>query len=126
MKDINWNKIKTRYPNSYKYYIEWNCAKNPDCPSAKCYEHSLRNLYDFFDANNLNVFISADYYPNGVNWLYQILWHTPDYTETHYLDQFDGTGKYGDNNEYKTREEAEIAAFNHAFKLLEPINTVKK
>jgi hypothetical protein len=126
MKDINWNKIKAMYPDSYNYYIEWNCAKNEDCPSAKCYEHSLRNLYDFFDANNLNVFISADYYHNGMNWLYNILWHTPNSIDIGSEYQYDGTGTYGDNNEYETRKEAEVAAFTHAFKLLEPINTAKK
>lgn len=84
---------------------------------------TTRLLYDFFDAHNLNIEITPEYYADGINWNWQIKW---------YMDKINwkleskenygfmtGTMMYGDNNEYPERINAEEAAITKAFELME-------
>ena len=73
----------------------------------------MRDLYDFFDKNDINVCITPEYYSDGINWCWQLWWIDLDF-----VDWAGGTGMYGDNNEYKTRTSAEEAAFTKAFEIL--------
>ena len=56
---MNWKEIQDVYIKSYQAYIEWNCAKSPDCPSTECYQVNDRDLYDFFDENEILVTIDS-------------------------------------------------------------------
>jgi len=128
---MEWEKIKENYPNAIESlfnwlqitemesdedydYSKWGQFKNDYLTANENFSWDCRNLFEFFDEQNLNVIITADYYKDGINWCWQIFWvdlSAPDY--------MGGTMSYGDNNEYPTRPESEKAAFEKAFELLE-------
>ena len=129
---LQWKKIIEKYPKAWSELCKFHRDTNEDVawidhPDVWVHEGmgintwELRHLYDFFDDNNLNIYIKPEYYYTGINWNWQILWHKPTKPEnkTEYLYQCGGTGMYGDNNEYPTRQEAEQASFLKAFELLE-------
>ena len=81
------------------------------------------------EKHNKHIQITTDYYLDGINWNYQILW--PDETffdeEGTYdggdvgnlaFEHFDGTGMYGDNGEYNTYEKALEAGLKHCLTLI--------
>lgn len=106
-----WPKEDERWKYFYNFKIGISEEENCDWDD--------RFLFDFFDFNNLNIIITTEYYFNGINWLYQIFWHTPDLKDTNHIFQFDGTYQYGDNGDYDSRSKAEEAAFEKAFEKLE-------
>lgn len=63
----------------------------------------------FTDEHGLYVDITPEFYHNGVNWNWQVLWYSdnPVPEENHYID---GSMMYGDNGEYQTKISAELAA----------------
>ena len=130
-KQMNWKEIKETFPKAFKYLLNWwSDAISTDF--SKAYSSNFnddyidlfiptRDLYDFFDDNNLNIRILPEYYYNGINWNWQVLWHKPTKHEHDgiWMAQCDGTALYGDNHEYPTRTEAETEAFEKAFEILE-------
>lgn len=60
-----------------------------------------------------HVQIIAEYYDNGINWNWQVLWSNKDF-----VNPYDGTGLYGDNGEYTTYEQALEAGLQEALKLI--------
>lgn len=62
----------------------------------------------FFDEKNLLMVISAEVYDDGINWLWQIESQV----------SVSPTGLYGGNGEYHTRSEAQQAAYEKAFEIL--------
>lgn len=110
---MNWNEIQDKYPKSYESYLNWNCAKSPDCPSVECYQASDRDLYDFFDEEGIYIEILIDRTMEA-KFCYSI------YTYNKY-DEIEWTNKLNQNYsdlEY-TRKKAETRAFLKAFEILE-------
>jgi hypothetical protein len=60
-----------------------------------------------------------EFYQDGINFNWQILWYLPKDEWTKYVIS-DGTMEYGDNGEYPTQEEAELAC------LIKLIELIKK
>lgn len=111
---INWTNIKQSYPKAWKKLIrfhtkpEFGLVDNPNAWDLIGIEPwELRHLFDFFDEEGVYLNVGAEPYQDGVNWLWQIVW----------LEG--GTGLYGDNGEYLSRSQAEVAAIERAFELLE-------
>jgi hypothetical protein len=71
----------------------------------------------FREEHEKSINIHAEYYRDGMNWLWQIMWVLPENEwEEHNIT--DGTGTYGDNHEYPTYEEALEAALLKACELI--------
>lgn len=102
---MNWEKIKTDYPKAYNKYIVWNCAKNPNCLSKECYDFNIRDLFDFFDENDIYVDIEWVYLDNKLTFNFNM------------LDRFN-EHKRIDFNPRRTRIQAEEMAFTQAFEIL--------
>lgn len=66
-------------------------------------------VLSFFRKNyGLYTHIVPEFYTTKINFNWQILWYIPKEFWTKFVVS-DGTGLYGDNGEYPTYEEAEIA-----------------
>jgi hypothetical protein len=63
--------------------------------------------------------IWPEFYKDGINFNWQILWYLPKDEWTKYVIS-NGTMEYGDNGEYPSQEEAELACLN---KLIEIVKT---
>ena len=77
----------------------------------------------WLDTQNLNIWIVPEYYKDGINWNWQILWYRPkelwgDIGPGKRGDLFDGTMQYGDCGEYPDRASAEEAAIKMAEDIL--------
>jgi hypothetical protein len=66
-------------------------------------------------------YIVPEFYVNGINFNWQILWYLPKEEWTEY-NISDGTFMYGDNGEYPTQESAENACLD---KLVEIVRLTK-
>jgi hypothetical protein len=73
----------------------------------------------FRDLHELYHRLWPEFYRNGINFNWQILWYLPKDKWTMYVIS-DGTMQYGDNGEYSNQEEAELACLN---KLIEIVKT---
>lgn len=123
---MNWKEIKEKYPKVwneliqfkdefgrvfvYLYYRYELCIKEDYCSN----DFHLRELYDFFDENEIYITITADYY--GIN-EYHPLEYSGDKEDVYYWINVNWV--HEDNVEYKTRTEAEESAFEKAFEILE-------
>jgi len=127
---MNWKEIFNDNPNACSELINWiGSPLGVDSINTLLwfgddskFLFPIRDLYDFFDEQGINVIITSEYYYDGINWLWQLLWHTPTYISNDKYttrDQYGGTSQYGDNGEYSVRTEAEEAAFLKAFEILE-------
>ena len=119
---MNWNKIKEKHPKAKAKYIDWCHAE--DCPSSKCYLHTTRDLYDFFDEQGIyiNIFEAGiltgkikDY--ENFRWII-----TTNFRTDKDAGKWEETTIY--NHDYPlskkiTRTEAEEQAFTKAFEILE-------
>jgi hypothetical protein len=76
----------------------------------------------FRDIHGLYHTICPEFYRDGINFNWQILWYLPKEEWTEYVI-CDGTVCYGDNGEYPSQEEAELACLK---KLIEICNTHKQ
>jgi hypothetical protein len=65
--------------------------------------------------------IWPEFYKDGINFNWQILWYLPKDEWTKHVIS-DGTGQYGDNGEYPSQEEAELACL---IKLIEIVKNGK-
>lgn len=100
------------YPMTFKLYIDWVCSA-----SETNYSPSPQVMY-FLESKGIYLLTRPELYSDGVNWNWQLWWYNPSEYWTD--DNIDcGTFLYGDNGEYRTREEAELSAFYMAFGLLE-------
>jgi hypothetical protein len=73
------------------------------------------------DTHGKHVQITAEYFEDGINWLWQVLWPEEivyDMGGVGSIDYNDGTGMYGDNAEYDTYEEALEAGILKALSLI--------
>ena len=123
---MNWKEIKDRCPKAINvfetFYVDkfhWN---NFDYDIDLCaymnhelleYYYEDRFLYDFFDENEIAICINPDYYSS-------MEYHPSKYKDGDYIYYWINVGfKWEDDIEYKTRTEAEQAAFTKAFEILE-------
>ncbi|MCK5606295.1 hypothetical protein KAR91_30625 [Candidatus Pacearchaeota archaeon] len=104
---MNWKEIKEKYPKAWKCCYDWSDTHfETDIPIYAIGDIlTLRHLYDFFDENDINIFvrlsdITNSFLPFDWDIVYEDIYHSS------YL-------------EYKTRKEAEQAAFTKAFEILE-------
>jgi hypothetical protein len=75
----------------------------------------------FRDIHGLYHTIWPEFYRDGINFNWQILWYLPKDEWTKYVIS-NGTGQYGDNGEYPSQEEAELACL---IKLIEIVKNGK-
>ena len=115
---MNWKEIKEKYPKAFNQMNEWYGEGLLEFHhSENRYGHYFtdgvhivemwndfldRNLYDFFDENEIWIDIDHEF---GADWTFTI--------------DNGGNGHDGDGTIYKTRTEAETAAFTKAFEILE-------
>lgn len=85
-------------------------------------------LQKWLESKNMFIAIAPEFYTDGINWNWQVLWRLPEnqwgsYTDddgnTHPMNIASGTGYYGDNGEFPTRHEAIEAALNMALMKLD-------
>ena len=105
---INWKEIKDKYQKAFKEFSKWGNHV------AVLSRQKQRLLYDFFDENEIYIEIEIDRtleakFAPSVYWLEE---------EMEDLD-FDCYQNWTDECLYKTRREAEEAAFIKAFEILE-------
>jgi len=142
---MNWEIIKDNYPLAFKEMCGWiqkGVNASIDIFEFASYDdkttHSLcwtdenggldlscddpfvdfrdRQLFDFFDDNNLQVHICPTYHQKGISWNWAVYEHStfaPDCIGDL------STELYGYIGKYKTRTMAEESAFMEAFLLLE-------
>ena len=100
---MNWNRIKEASPKAV------NLLRN----TAHYDLREPRRLYDFFDENEIYININPDYYGSSE-------YHPRDYespSDIYFWININWV--YEADVEYKTRGEAEEAAFTKAFEMLE-------
>ncbi len=146
---MNWNKIKEQYPKAFKKFQDWCIRSkdafniefstdNDDLRDGFMFEwtvekrgkfarqktslfmqEDIRTLYDFFDEQGIIIEIGLDSEFTDENgevtipecFYYQLYHNVRDATED--------LSPAGYNAGYKTRTEAETAAFEKAFEILE-------
>ena len=93
---MNWEKIQEKYPKAFSYLKE---TSHYDVKET-------RRLYDFFDKNDIFIEISID---KVDRWFYDI------------FGCYDSGNifKIAENSKYLIRSNAETAAFEKAFEILE-------
>jgi len=98
---MNWKEIEKKHPKGYEKYLDWN--HSDDCPSVECYQFNKRDLYDFFDEQEIYCSVYSKDSIKGKIWWNDI-------------------GAFGRYIPLKTREsrrEAEEQVFLKAFEILE-------
>ena len=115
---MDWNKINLKYPRAFnKFYAECifkeftvemkeNC--DPSDITILPKENDLRRLFDFFDQQQIEIWILR--IGSAIVYEIQTIWDGGDIYMSHSkeIDEF-----------FNTRIEAEIGAFEIAFKILE-------
>jgi hypothetical protein len=90
---MNWHNIKKDYPVAFKefqgiteYYWDVKYVNDIgilcihrngkiDYQEDNCF--SERDLYNFFDEHGIYVQIIPEYYPDGINWNWKLMWYAP-------------------------------------------------
>ena len=72
----------------------------------------------FREKHGLYHHILPEFYTTGINFNWQIFWYLPKEEWTKDLIS-DGTGLYGDNNEYPTQEDAELACLKQLIEIID-------
>ncbi len=107
---MNWEEIKDRCSKAYELLCGNDEFKRMQY--SKLFKGE-RLLYDFFDENEIAICITPDYYGS-------MEYHPSKYKDGDYIYYWINVGfKWEDDIEYKTRTEAEQAAFTKAFEILE-------
>ena len=71
----------------------------------------------FIDKHGLHIHMCPEFYKDGINYCWQILWYLPKdkWTDSNVRG---GTMFYGDNHEYPTKEEAENACIDKMIEIV--------
>ena len=129
---MNWKEIAEKYPKAFNKFFKWYwpddrqsfdgndlyfCQTVGDENYAECsisYESfcEIRKFYDFFDEQMIWIDINPDY---EAGWEY----HTKPRNNEEVYFWININWVWEDNIHYKTRQEAEEAAFTKAFGILE-------
>ena len=105
---MNWNEIKEKYRKAYLLMIKQLDSKRLLDINAE--PRNIRDLYDFFDEQGILIIIDKDWeymYSDDMERRYLKTWNYEISQEPFYGDS------------YETRTEAEQAAFEKAFEILE-------
>jgi len=106
---ISWSPNPTR-PNYYEL---------PDVALRPLYQQ----VFDWFrEEHGLLYSIIPEFYTGGINFNWQLRWYLPKEEWTEHVIS-DGTYWYGDNGEYPTQEEAELATLR---KMIEKVTDGKE
>jgi len=118
MRELDWKKIKETYPKSFAELVKdhetnelWGHIDNPKVWGGFVDEehYVMRHLFDFFDKRKIMISINVDYTRIGYGSpLFQ-------YSVQNFGNFYPATL----SELYYTRQDAEVEAFNKAFKLLE-------
>ena len=100
IEDMNWEKISKDYPKAFVLYNEW------------WGEHKYLDLFNFFDEQDIFITINADY-------LGTIEYLPVNKSSEDVYFWININWEWEDDIEYDTRTEAESAAFERAFEILE-------
>lgn len=73
---------------------------------------------DFVESLGYYIYICPEFYADGINWNWQVLWYLPKELWTEFK-VMSGTFMYGDNGEFSTRRDATIAALKRAIDEIE-------
>lgn len=100
-KIMNWQRIRIKQPKANKLFETWmkNLSSEPFALEDG-YTFKTRDLYDFFDQNGVRLFVMPDFY---------------DEEKVQFVSEKSGYSK----KSYETRIDAEYAAFEKGFELLE-------
>jgi len=109
---MNWKEINKKYPKSFNLFFKW-FKGDPKATMTKkeflemddiiMYGGDIRDLYDFFDEQEIYIFpLKGEYHTKVLGFGYEIQHKTRD-------------RQHG----YKSRKKAEEAAFLKAFEILE-------
>jgi hypothetical protein len=71
----------------------------------------------FREKHGLYHYILPEFYKNGINFNWQILWYLPKEEWTNHRI-YNGTMLYGDNGEYPTQEKAELACLKKLIEIV--------
>ena len=89
-----------------------------DMDIQQCTAPTFSQAFRFFrEKYGLYHHIVPEFYTKGINFNWQILWYLPEEEWTNHVIS-DGTGLYGDNGEYPTQEEAELACLRKLIKIV--------
>lgn len=118
---MDWKQISEDCPKSYDRFIKWNCEKNPDCPSSDCYKITDRDLYDFFDDNEIYVSTEPNVYAFRLDEKYKTKTKRHDISvQFRYRIGVSDDGRIIlDDKVRKTRQKSESEAFLKALSILE-------
>jgi len=103
---MSWKGIEKKYPETYQKWLEWDDCLIHNKVLEQLYEDSynIRNLYDFFDEQEIYIQISVKCAMDNSVWYLVYIW----------------AGMFDEHLQDKaTRKEAEEAAFEKAFEILE-------
>lgn len=126
---MNWNQIMHNSPkawqkflNSFKergliFRVKNGKVQYSYIKGLNYQDYNIRDLYDFFDYNGL--YITPQTHESKKKMWVQIL---RDYTEG---PEYEWCIEFESEKDYRSREEAEVAAFIKAFELLERKMTTK-
>lgn len=76
---------------------------------------NLIGLLRWLDEHNVVIHIQPEFYRDGINWCWQVLFYNPKSDTPDLIT--DGTGLYGDNGEYSTRGKAMCCSIVRALEL---------
>lgn len=89
------------------------CHQNAHITKAPTWEQAI----EFFETRGMYTNIGPEFYKDGINWLWQILWYLPEEEQSEH-DIYDGSYFYGDNGEYPTRQLAIKASVEHMTRVM--------
>jgi hypothetical protein len=122
------NKKLRRYFNPDREWssIETQIMHNSDIKLPYTYAAPTisQTLRWFRDVHGLYVHSRPEFYTEGINFNWQVLWYLPkenwikDHTVAEWFEISDGTYMYGDNGEYPTQEDAELGAINKMIEIV--------
>jgi len=108
---MNWELIKEKYPKAFRVFQEWGNHV------ASLSRQKKRLLYDFFDENEIWVIINLEIqYTRVIDEDDRNPHYVP---EGFYYEINDNSYHLGGGGVFKTRREAETAAFMKAFEIFE-------
>ena len=108
---MNWIEIKEKYPRAFNNWFEYEFNKAKGYKQRHFFSDrlrskysELRNLYDFFDDNNIMIEV------------YMTMWSKTEWESDIYFDEHQFPSIV---EKHISRTECESAAFTKAFELLE-------
>ncbi len=89
--------------------------------AGECLAPTYSQAFRWFrEKHGLHIHMCPEFYKDGINYCWQILWYLPKdkWTVGKYSNVHGGTMLYGDNHEYPTKEEAENACIDKLIEIV--------